>query len=452
MAQEPDEKIRVLVVDDIPESREKLRKALHAEPDIEVVGATASGEASIEMANELTPDIILMDIDMPDLDGIAAAQAIVQASPGSLLITMSVQEEAHYLRRSVLTEAHEFLTKPFSTDELVTTIRRVHKSRPKLQAPTLIKRAPTLEAISQRPRRQKRGQIIALYGPKGGIGRTTIAINLAIAMAKEKDTKVAVVDCDLQFGDVGVLLNIQPRSSIADLVPEVDELSDLLLEEVMQPHPSGVKTLLAPPRPEMADLIGPEHLRKVFPRLQELYDYIIVDTPSSLSDLTLAILEVSDRTLLVITPDMPTIKKANLSLEALEAVEYPMERVALLLNKADRRDTIQEKKITATIKHPIFARITNDRDSTLAAANEGVPLIIGQGNKPISRDILALARQLKLGIEPRQVTEFPEAEAARRAPTPVEGSPLFLPLAAALILLLLFGLLAIVYLLPFAGR
>lgn len=451
MAQESDEKIRVLVVDDIPESREKLRKALHSEPDIEVVGATASGEASIEMANELTPDIILMDIDMPDLDGIAAVQAIAQASPGSLLITMSVQEEAHHLRRSMLTEAHEFLTKPFSTDELVTTIRRVHKSKPRPQAPPLIKRAPPLEAISRRPRR-KRGEIIALYGPKGGIGCSTITVNLAIAMAKEEDTKVAVVDCDLQFGDVGVLLNIQPHSSIADLVPEIDKLSDLLLGEVMQPHSSGVKALLAPPRPEMADLIEPEHLRKVFPRLQELYDYIIVDTPSPLSDLTLAILEVSDRTLLVITPDMPTIKKAKLSLETLKALEYPMERVALVLNKVDRRDTIQEEEITATIKHPIFARITNDRGSTLAASNEGVPLIIGQRNKPISRDILALARQLKLGIEPRQATEFLKAEAARRAATPVEGSPLFLPLAAALTLLILFGLLAIAYLLPFTGR
>ncbi len=452
MAQESDEKIRLLIVDDVPKTREKLRKALHSEPDIEVVGAAASGEASIEMANELTPDIILMDIDIPDLDWIAAAEALIQASPGSLLVMMSAQGEADHLRRPMLTEAHEFLTKPFTADELVTTIRRAHKSRPRVQAPPLVKRAPPLETISPRRLREKRGQIIALHSPKGGVGCSTIAINLAIAMAKEEDTKVAVVDCDLQFGDVGILLNLQPLSSIIDLVPEIKELSDLLLGEVMQPHSSGVKALLAPPRPEMADLIEPEHLRRIFLRLQDLYDYIIVDTQSLLYDLTSAVLEVSDRILLVITPDMPTIKYAKLFLESLEALEYPMERVALVLNKVDRRDTIQEEEIAATMKHPIFARITNDWGSTLAAANEGTPLIIGQRDKPISQDILALARQLRLGIYPRRVTEFLEAEAARRAAIPAKGSPLFFPLVAGLTVLLLLGLLAIAYLLPFAGR
>ena len=451
MAQESDAKIRVLIVDDVPETREELRKALHSELDIEVVGAAASGEASIEMANELTPDIVLIDIDMPDLDGIAAAEAIVQASPGTQLIIISPPEKADHLRRSMLTGAHEFLAKPFSTDALITTIRRVHKSRPRVQAPPLIKRVPPLETISLRRLRERRGQIIVLYGPKGGVGCTTIAINLAIAMAKEEDTKVAVVDCDLQFGDVGVLLNLQPQTSIVDLVPEIEELSDLLLGEVMRLHSSGVKALLAPPWPEMADLIEPEHLRRVLLRLQELYDYIIVDTPSSLSDLTLAVLEASDRILLVITPDMPTIKNAKLFFEILEALEYPREKVTLVLNKVEYGDTTHEEKIEATLKHPIFAHIANDRVSTLAAANDGTPLIIRRRNRPISRDILTLARQLRLGIDARQVAEFLEAEAARRAAILAEESRLFFPLVAALTVILLFGLLAIAYLLPFAG-
>ena len=448
MAQESDEKIRVLIVDDVPKTREKLRKVLDSEPDIEVVGTAASGEASIEMANELTPDIVLMDIDMPDLDGIAAAEAIVQASPGTRLIIISEQGEADELHRPTLTEAHEFLTKPFSTDELVTTIRRVHESRPRVQVPSLIKRAPSLETISSQRPGEKRGQIIAIYSPKGGVGCSTITVNLAIALARDEDTKVAVVDCDLQFGDVGVLLDLQPRSSIVDLVSEIEELSDLLLGEVMLLHPSGVKALLAPPRPEMADLIGPEHLRKILLRLQELYDYIIVDTQSSLYDLTLAIMEVSERIFLVTTPDMPTIKYGKLSLENLEALEYPMERVALVLNKVGPRDTIQEEKIATTTKQPIFARITNDHRSAVVAANEGVPLVLGQRNKPISRDILALARLLKLGIEPHQVAEFLEAEAARRAATAAEESPLFVPLVTVLAVLFLFGLLAIAYLFP----
>ncbi len=394
-----EKRIRVLIVDDIPETRENLQKLLQFEGDIEVIGTAAGGAESIEMAKELGPDIVLMDINMPDLDGITAAEAILQVSPHTQLVMMSVQSEADYLRRSMLAGAREFLTKPFTSDELVTAIRRVYRLQPRIEAPPLIQRAPPLEEVSRPPQPEKRGKAIALYSPKGGVGCSTIATNLAIALGEEGKKKVALVDFSLQFGDLGVLLNLQPQSTIADLVPHIEELDDILLDEVMQAHSSGVKVLLAPPRPEMADLVAPEHMRKILAQLKSIYDYIIVDTDSSLSDLILTVLDGSDKILLVIAPDIPTIKNARLFFEVMEALDHPLEDVILVLNKVDRRGSIQEENIEASIKHPIASRISNDREAALAAANQGIPLLIGQKNRPISQDILALAHQLREELE-----------------------------------------------------
>lgn len=394
-----EKRIRVLIVDDILETRENLRKLLQFERDIEVVGAATGGAESIEMAKELAPDIVLMDINMPDLDGIAAAEAILQASPHTQLVMMSVQSEADYLRRSMLAGAREFLTKPFTSDELVTALRRVYRLKPRIEAPPVIQRAPPLEEISRPTKPEKRGKAIVLYSPKGGVGCSTIATNLAIALGEEGEKKVALVDFSLQFGDLGVLLNLQPQSTIADLVPHIEELDDILLDEVMQAHSSGVKALLAPPRPEMADLVAPEHMRRILAQLKSIYDYIIVDTESSLSDLTLAVLEGSDKILLVIVPDIPTIKNARLFFEVMEALDHPPEDIMLVLNKVNHRGSIREKNIEASIKHPIASRINDDRQAALAAANQGIPLLIGKKNGPISQDILTLAHQLREELE-----------------------------------------------------
>ncbi|MGB5932442.1 MAG: response regulator [Anaerolineae bacterium] len=399
MIEERGEKIRVLIVDDIPETRENLRKLVQFEGDIEVVGAATGGAESIEMAKELAPDIVLMDINMPDLDGIAAAEAILQASSRTQLVMMSVQGEADYLRRSMLAGAREFLTKPFTSDELVTAIRRVYRLQPRIEAPPVIQRAPPLEELSRPTKPEKRGKAIALYSPKGGVGCSTIATNLAIALGEEGETKVALVDFSLQFGDLGVLLNLRPQSTVADLAPLIDELDDILLDEVMQAHSSGVKALLAPPQPEMADLVAPEHMRKILAQLKSIYDYIIVDTESSLSDLTLAVLESSDKILLVITPDIPTIKNARLFFEVMEALDHRLEDIVLVLNKVDRRGSIQEENIETSVKHPIASRIRDDHQAALAAANQGIPLLIGQKSRPISQDILTLAHQLNGELE-----------------------------------------------------
>src|SRR3972149_2794001 len=206
------DKIRILIVDDIPETRENVRKLLAFESDVEVVGVAGTGREGIQLARDLQPNIVLMDINMPDMDGISAVESITRDVPVAQVIMMSVQSEADYLRRSMLAGARDFLTKPFPSDELASTIRRVHRMGQSRAAS--ISAAPVaVQSQSQAGRgsvsapvsAKHEGVLLVVFGPKGGIGTTAVATNLAVALQQRPDTKVVLVDASLQFGDIGVL-------------------------------------------------------------------------------------------------------------------------------------------------------------------------------------------------------------------------------------------------------
>ncbi len=411
-------KIRVLIVDDIPETRENLRKLLYFENDIEVVAAASNGQEGIEFAKEYQPDIVLMDINMPGVDGISASEAIAREAPTAQVIMMSVQSEADYLRRSMLAGARDFLTKPFSGDELVSTIRRVYemgesrrRAMPMMQpTPTV----PTATAAGAQPE----GKIITLFSPKGGSGCSFLAVNLSIALHRASKKSVVLVDASLQFGDVAVALNLQPTHSIADLAAQIEDLDDAMVESALTAHSGGIKALLAPPRPEMADLITSDHLERILNHLKRRYEYVVVDTWTSLHDTVLTALDVADQIILVATPDIPTLRNVRLFFEVADQLGYPPDKVAMVLNKSDpRRSRIRAADIQESLKHSIMAEIPADEVVVLASINQGVPLVISDSSRPVSQAVTRLANKLLetwAAQEEQAATEAPAEDETRR--------------------------------------
>ncbi len=383
--------IKVLIVDDIPQTRENLRKLLSLEPDIEIVGMAATGEEGIELARKLRPDIVLMDINLPGMDGITATEFISREVPEAQVIMISVQGEPAYMRRAMLAGAREFLIKPFSSDELISAIRRVYelgKSRP-IVAP------PKQPAIAEKEKPKKEGKIISAFSPKGGVGTSTIAANLAVALSSSGGNRVALVDLNLQFGSQDVIFNLQPRRHFADLVSENLTLDEETVTGAMLAHPSGVKILLAPPRPEMADYVTPELVKKVLAVLKNAFDYVIVDCASFLNDITITALEDSDFILLIITPELTAIKGTKLFFQVLEVLKYPINNVLLVLNKDDKRSGISAKDIQASLKHPIEAVIPNDEGRILLSVNRGIPIYSAERGSAFSEGISRLAGKIQ---------------------------------------------------------
>ncbi|MCA9961237.1 MAG: response regulator [Anaerolineales bacterium] len=398
------EKIRVLIVDDLPETRENVRKLLQFEPDIEVIGQAGTGEQAIEMAQEHQPDIILMDINMPGVDGIGASQTISELVPRSQIIIMSVQSDSDYLRRAMLAGARDFLTKPFGGDELITAIRRVHDKRPAVSTRTTVKKGVGAGPVVEEHVVTKEANVLTVFSPKGGSGCTTIAINLAVGLAK-RNQKVVLVDASLQFGDVAVMMNMKSITSIIDIVERMNELDPELVSTVVQVHRSGVHVLLAPPRPEMADVVTDQNLLALIEVLRQMYDFVIVDTSSNLNDITLGLLDIADQIVLVTQQSLPSLKNVSRFFDLSEGLKYKSDKVWLVVNRSVGKSGISVKDISNILKRPIIMTIPIGDSIANAAADQGVPIVSGAGLKE------------PIGMALNKLTEHVMQELANKQPT-----------------------------------
>lgn len=407
------EKIRVLIVDDVAETRENIRKLLQFEKDVEVVGAEGTGRSGVDTARELKPDVVLMDINMPDMDGITATEMIRRQNPAVQIVILSVQGDPNYMRRAMLAGARDFLTKPPSADELTAAIRRAGQmaaeERKKVASIPQGVGADRLKLAAS-----TLGKVIVVYGPKGGIGATTISVNLAIALHHD-ETPVVLVDGNLQFGDVAVFLNEQVKNSVLDLAVRADELDDEFVEEVLIDHAaSGVKLLAAPPRPEYAENVGGQQFSKVLEYLRRMFTYVIVDGSSTLTDVILAAMETSDIIVLLTAQDIPSIKNARLFFDLVDVLEIDRQRILFVMNRHDKRIGITPEKIGESFKHPIVAVLPTDDRVVMPSINRGVPFMLGDQSRPIVKSLNDLGTIIRQRLSELSMIDSEEAEVAMR--------------------------------------
>ncbi len=383
--------IRVMIVDDVADTCDQLEKLLFFEKDIQVIGKAHNGREAVEQAKKIKPHVILMDINMPEMDGIAATEIITADDPSIQVIIMSVQGETDYLRRAMLAGAREFLIKPVGADDLYKSIRHVRRlaqDRPVATVPA----AGTKGSVPEDD--TKRGQLIAVFSPKGGSGTSTIASNLAIAIRQSTNKKVALVDGNLTLGDLNVMLNLSSSTTFVDLANRVEDLDADLLNDVLVTHTSQVKVLLSPPNPQDGEIVTADHIKAVLTMMCKEYDYVVVDTQSSFQERALAVLDIADRIVLLMTLEMTCIKNIKLFLEVAELLEYPREKMLLVLNKADNRLGIRVESVESNIKQKVVLQIGNSPQEVTLSINQGVPVVIGQRELRVAKDIFALAREV----------------------------------------------------------
>ena len=405
----PGEKIRVMIVDDVSETRENVRKLLQFESDVEVVGVARTGKEAIQISQDLHPDVVLMDINMPDMDGISATEAIRAKQPAVQVVILSVQGDQNYMRRAMLAGARDFLTKPPMGDELISAIRRAGAmAQSEKSKSAQIAVAPISGNVgSMIGYGGPKGKIVTVYSPKGGTGCTTLAVNLALTLNNE-DTRVALVDGNLQFGDVAVFINEQGKNTIIDLAPRADELDPEIVEEVMLKHAaSGLHVLAAPSRPEYADKVSSGQFSKVLEYLRQMYAYVVVDTAALLTDVTLAAIDVSDLIVLVTTQDIPSIKNCRLFLDLLQTLGIERDRVLFIMNRYDKRINITPDRVTENLKQEIVSVIPFDEQTATKAVNRGIPFVLDSKNQPAARGVFSLAENVRARVAAQEAADEP---------------------------------------------
>jgi pilus assembly protein CpaE len=321
---------------------------------------------------------------MPVIDGIRATEEISLSVPEATVIIMSVQGETEYVRKAMNAGARDFLCKPFNVDELSTTIINTYNMESKRRE----------KAPASKNQEILKSRVISVFSTKGGVGKTTIASNLAVSIARTAKKKVALVDLDLQFGDVAIMLNVSVKNTISDLVKEAGQLDSNLMEEYLVTHFSGVKVLPAPIKPEYAEYITANHVEKIINTLRESYHYIIVDTSASFHESVLSALDMSDRILLVSTLDLPTIKNIKAGLDVMETLHYPAEKIHIILNKASEQYGIKYKDFESTLRRQIWSYVPEDNQTVVTSANKGFPFVMTRTETKVAKAVMEIGKEL----------------------------------------------------------
>jgi pilus assembly protein CpaE len=401
------QEISVLIAHGDETTRDELANILATAEGIQVVGVVRESTSALALARKLTPLIVLLDYDLPgpSAQGIETAEAISATLPATGVILLGTKTSAEALRRAIVAGARQFLELPATPAVLLRTIRQVHDT---IARHSTIARPSDTVPTSWR----RKGQTIVVFSPKGGVGCTTLATNLAIAIRQETGSSVALVDAALPFGDVDVFLDVSPTRSLADLQGPVDQINAEFVETMLLTHEqSGVRVLLAPQRPELADLVTAEMLRRTLGALRERHEYVVLDTSAALDERMLVVLEEADKILLMVPLNFAALKSVRIFLEVARLLQIPSHKLVLLVTFADASGGLTIDDIEDALAHPVALCIPADSSLTARAVNTGIPVVLSGRGTPLGQAITDLTRRLVVECYPEAVTESLLAQA-----------------------------------------
>jgi pilus assembly protein CpaE len=386
----------VLVIDADAEVRERIAQMLAPESDLRVVGQSADGLSGLAAAADLLPAAILLDVQLPDIDVTASVEALIRRHPLIPVIVLGYQQDTDALRRAMLAGATAFLLKPFTAQELTASLRQ-----------TLRLHASAMPELAGLPVRPSRGRIIAVFSPKGGVGSSSVAANLAIALRRVSGQRVALVDANLMFGDQHLLLDMHAEQTFLDLVHDPARLASLNLTERLTSHSTQIQLLPALPDAQQGEQISPVQMTRVLEALQRDFAYVIVDTPSTLQDRTFAVLDSADRIVTLMSLEIPCVRNVKLFLDWTTMLGYPPEKTMLVVNRLQPAAGLSLEDVETMLARPVRLTIADAGVEMATAMNLGVPLIMSRPELPTSRDIVALADELDAGGSALPQLELP---------------------------------------------
>lgn len=327
--------------------------------DLVVLGPSNAHEAALESFS------LLIELDS-DLPVVLAAGTIT----------------AQLLKAALRYGLRDVIQAPFTAEDIHQTLK---------ESARRTKRRPVAPVAPVEPAGPKAGRVITVASAKGGSGKTVTATNLALLLAREAGPgKVAIVDADLQFGDVCLVLQLEPKLTIFNAAQEIDRLDDKLIDSLLSKHVEGVSVLAAPLEPAFADEVSTAVLIEVVTRLRDRFEYVVVDTASLLDELLLSLLERADDVIFIVDMDLPSVKNAKLALETLRLLKFPSSKIKVVLNRSNARARLDEGEIERSLKMKISASIPSD-GLVPASVNEGRPVVLSAPRSKVAKGFESVA-------------------------------------------------------------
>jgi pilus assembly protein CpaE len=367
----PDQ-LRLLVVEDVPQVAQYIRGLLNSQSAIKLLDVVNDGSRVVGMIGELRPDVVMVDALLQGrLKGMPLIAQIHASGSHAPVIVLTVPQQP--VSPDPENGIDGVLTMPFTGYELVTRVQQVHQA------------AAQAESIGT-------ARMISVFAPKGGVGKTTIAFNLAVA-AGQLGARTVLIDGSLQFGDMRALLKVPADApSLLDL--PTDRIQESDLRDVLWRDPSGIDILLAPPRVEMAEMVTVRDLEKTLSLLRRVYEVVIVDTPAVVNDINLAFLDGSDTILEVVTYDSTTIHSTMVMADAFRMIGYAPTKVRYLVNRSDSTGGFDPEVLNQALGRVPEHAVTSGGALVVRANNEGIPFVLADPSAQISQDIVRAATDL----------------------------------------------------------
>ena len=363
--------------------RERLRKQLAIHRDIQVVGEAQTDQECLELALRQRPRVLLIQEDIRTQGGLQLAQQITEKSSDIGIILMLTHTLGEELSRKMLyAGVRGFITRNTTDDSVVGEIRRLAAAR------RAVTTASAVEATISKNR------VIAVVAPRGGTGKTVIATNLAVALAKKQD-KVSLLDLNLIGGDVAVLLDLVPQRTVADLMTSYAGIDEDVMESLMMRHHSGVYVLPAPIDGNFdSNRLSRSVVQNVLQFMRNQYTCTIADCGHPSFEGTLAAMDSADIILVVVGNDLPRLRDAKQYMNKLITANYSKERIRVIVNRSGGGKAITRKEVETILEFPVAAHLSNDGELVCESLNIGQPFVASAPHKPLSRELVRLADDL----------------------------------------------------------
>jgi len=382
-------KIKLLLADDNEYTRTSIRQLLELDDAVDIVDEACNGLEVMEKVEALNPEIVLMDVNMPIMDGIETTRELTIKYPQVAVVLISINDEIQNFRQAMLAGAKEYLVKPLSAEELNQAIHQVTE---------IIREASDNQPAEDVPldlNRAKNHKIVTVFGTKGGVGKSVICTNLAVCAAQKHRGKVGMIDLDVQFGDLSIMMNVNPRMTIAELMQEGEKPTPEILENYLYER-NGVQLLSAPNKPELSEMVVARGVKEILNISRSIFTYTFVDTPSFVDEITLTALEEADIILLMISLDLPTIKNVKKGIDILRTLQL-LSRTRLILNRSSGIAGLEPRDVERVLDMKIKAEVPSDGKLVVSSLNQGIPFVKMNPKAAVSKGIEAVFQVIENG-------------------------------------------------------